>query len=110
MLGFISMLLVVFQGPLSKICISQNVASMWHPCSNPKKALSKSDGKSDSDTNGRKHPFLSYLHICHSLCIESESEFEFDLLSDFYADNESEFEFGSDFMGVVPLDVDFLES
>lgn len=59
MLGFISMLLVVFQGPLSKICISQNVASMWHPCSNPKKALSKSDGKSDSDTNGRK--LLKYL-------------------------------------------------
>ncbi|KAG4915235.1 hypothetical protein JHK87_052792 [Glycine soja] len=55
MLGFISMLLVVFQGPLSKICISQNVASMWHPCSNPKKALSKSDGKSDSDTNGGKN-------------------------------------------------------
>ncbi|KAG4939355.1 hypothetical protein JHK85_046077 [Glycine max] len=59
MLGFISMLLVVFQGPLSKICISQNVASTWHPCSNPKKALSKSDGKSDSDTNGRK--LLEYL-------------------------------------------------
>ncbi|KAK7380741.1 hypothetical protein VNO78_33258 [Psophocarpus tetragonolobus] len=53
MLGFISILLTVLQGPLSKICISQNVASTWHPCSNPK-ALSKYDAKSDTDTNGRK--------------------------------------------------------
>ena len=60
--------------------------------------------------HGRKHPFLSYMHACHSLCIESESEFEFDPVFDFYAENESEFESGSDFLGVVPLDVDFLES
>ena len=60
--------------------------------------------------HGRKHPFLSDLHICHSLCIESESEFEFDPVSDFYAENKSEFESGPDFLGVVPLDVDFLES
>jgi len=55
--------------------------------------------------HGRKHPFLSDLHTCHSLCIEPESEFEFDHVSDFYT--ESEFEVKS---GVVPLDVDFLES
>ena len=60
--------------------------------------------------HGRKYPFLSDLHTCHSLCIESESEFEFDLVSDFYVENDSEFEFGSDFLGVVPLDVDFLVS
>ncbi|RDX68470.1 MLO-like protein 12, partial [Mucuna pruriens] len=60
MLGFISMLLTVFQGPLSKICISQNVASTWHPCSNPK-TLSKSDAKFDADTNGRK--LLEYLDL-----------------------------------------------
>jgi len=59
----------------------------------------------DSVLHGRKHPFLSDLHTCHSLCIESESEFEFDPVADFYA--ESEFEFKSD---VVPLDVNFLES
>jgi len=59
----------------------------------------------DSVLHDRKHPFLSDLHTCHSLCIESKSEFEFDPVSDFYA--ESEFEFES---GVVPLDVDFLES
>jgi len=60
--------------------------------------------------HGRKHQFLSYLHTCHSLCIEYESKFEFDPVSDFYAENESEFESGSHFLGVVPLDVDFLES
>ena len=64
----------------------------------------------DSVLHGRKHPFLYDLHTCHSLCIESESEFEFDTVSDFYAENESKFESGSDFLGVVPLDVDFLES
>ena len=44
------------------------------------------------------------MHTCHSLCIESESEFEFDPVSDFYAENEFEFK-----SGIVPLDVDFLE-
>ena len=55
---------------------------------------------------------LSYLHTCHSSCIESESEFEFDPGSDFYAESEFEFESGSgsDFLGVVSLDVDVLES
>ena len=60
--------------------------------------------------HGRKHLFLSDLHTCHSLCIEFESEFECDPVSDFYAEAESEFESGSNFLGVVPLDVDFLES
>jgi len=61
----------------------------------------------DSVLHGRKHPFFSDLHTCHSLCIESESEFEFDLVFDFYAESEFEFESGSDFLGVVPLDVIF---
>ena len=59
--------------------------------------------------HGKKHPFLSDLHTCHSLCIKSESEFEFDPISDLYAESEFEFESGSDFLGVVPLDIDFLE-
>ena len=50
------------------------------------------------------------VYVWHSLCIESESEFEFDLVSNFYVENESEFESGFDFLGVLPLDVDFLES
>ena len=58
--------------------------------------------------HGWKHPFLSDLHICHPPC--NESEFEFDPVFDFYAESKFEFESGSDFLGVVPLDVDFLES
>ena len=44
--------------------------------------------------HGVKHPFLSDLYTCDSLCIESEYEFEFDHVSDFYADSEFEFEAG----------------
>jgi len=51
--------------------------------------------------------FLSDLHTCHSSCIESESKFEFDPVSNFYVESKFEFESGSDFLGVVPLDVDF---
>ena len=39
----------------------------------------------------------------HSLCIEFESQFEFDLVSDFYVESKFEFEAGSDFLGVAPL-------
>ena len=46
----------------------------------------------------------------HSLCIEYESEFEFEPISDFYVESEFKFEFGSNFLGGVPLDADFLES
>lgn len=33
LLGFISLLLTVGQGPISEICISEEIASTWHPCS-----------------------------------------------------------------------------
>ncbi|KAG7574180.1 Mlo-related protein [Arabidopsis suecica] len=34
LLGFISLLLVVLQTPVSQICIPRNIAATWHPCSN----------------------------------------------------------------------------
>jgi len=34
--------------------------------------------------HGRKHPFLYDLHTCHSLCIESESEFKLSLVLIFW--------------------------
>ncbi|KAL9302167.1 MLO-like protein 12 [Arabidopsis thaliana] len=34
LLGFISLLLVVLQTPVSEICIPRNIAATWHPCSN----------------------------------------------------------------------------
>lgn len=33
LLGFISLLLTVGQGPISNICISEKVGNTWHPCS-----------------------------------------------------------------------------
>lgn len=33
LLGFISLLLTVGQGPISNICISKKVGNTWHPCS-----------------------------------------------------------------------------
>ena len=33
LLGFLSLLLTVFQDLISSICISEKVAATWHPCS-----------------------------------------------------------------------------
>ncbi|KAI3905998.1 hypothetical protein MKW92_031565, partial [Papaver armeniacum] len=32
LLGFLSLLLTVGQGPISKICIPKSVVATWHPC------------------------------------------------------------------------------
>ncbi|CAL0333403.1 unnamed protein product [Lupinus luteus] len=60
LLGFLSLLLTVFQEPISKICVSKKVASSWNPCSTPK--ASKTENHSD-DTNYRK--LLQYLEPVH---------------------------------------------
>ncbi|KAL1558569.1 MLO-like protein 6 [Salvia divinorum] len=50
LLGFISLLLTVGQGPISEICISEEVAATWHPCNKKQEAkkypLEKIDGES----------------------------------------------------------------
>jgi len=33
LLGFMSLLLVVLQTPVSQICIPERIAATWHPCS-----------------------------------------------------------------------------
>ncbi|MED6184321.1 hypothetical protein PIB30_046341 [Stylosanthes scabra] len=33
LMGFISLLLTVLQGPISRICVPEKLASTWHPCS-----------------------------------------------------------------------------
>ncbi|KAF1884616.1 hypothetical protein Lal_00028497 [Lupinus albus] len=60
LLGFLSFLLTVFQEPISKICVSKNVGSSWHPCTTPK--ASKTEKHYD-DTNSRK--LLQYLEPMH---------------------------------------------
>ncbi|RXI01301.1 hypothetical protein DVH24_001535 [Malus domestica] len=56
LLGFLSLLLTVGQGPISNICISKAVGATWHPCS--KKHEVKSDkgeeNSSDSDNNAHR--------------------------------------------------------
>nr|QDF82854.1 MLO1 [Pisum sativum subsp. sativum] len=52
LLGFISLLLTVFQDNISKICVSQKIGSTWHPCSTSNtKAKAKSDESLDYKTN-----------------------------------------------------------
>ncbi|XP_041991401.1 MLO-like protein 12 [Salvia splendens] len=50
LLGFISLLLTVGQGPISEICISEEVAATWHPCNKKQEGkkypLEKIDGES----------------------------------------------------------------
>ncbi|KAL4381096.1 hypothetical protein HN51_004823 [Arachis hypogaea] len=65
LLGFISLLLTVFQNPISRICISKNVASTWHPCAVPKKSKSGYEDSDDDDgDDGNRRKLLEYLgHI-----------------------------------------------
>ena len=50
-LGFISLLLIVFQAPITDICIPKSVGATWHPC---KKGYKESKEKTDSQDKGRK--------------------------------------------------------
>uniref|UniRef100_A0A6N2MBT4 MLO-like protein n=2 Tax=Salix viminalis TaxID=40686 RepID=A0A6N2MBT4_SALVM len=53
LMGFISLLLTILQGPISDICIPENIAATWHPCSKnqEKQKVAKAD---DSDNSGRR--------------------------------------------------------
>lgn len=53
LMGFISLLLTILQGPISDICIPGNIAATWHPCSKnqEKEKVSESD---DSDNSRRR--------------------------------------------------------
>jgi len=50
LLGFISLLLSVLQGPISNICISKAVGATWHPC-NKKQESNKSTKSYDKCAN-----------------------------------------------------------
>ncbi|KAK4578863.1 hypothetical protein RGQ29_028796 [Quercus rubra] len=50
-LGFISLLLIVFQAPITDICIPKSVGATWHPC---KKRYKESKEERDSQDKGRK--------------------------------------------------------
>ncbi|RDY01428.1 MLO-like protein 6, partial [Mucuna pruriens] len=55
LLGFISLLLTVGQGIISRICISEKVARTWHPCSENETRSNSSDGEeTEHETSGRR--------------------------------------------------------
>ncbi|CAI9783197.1 unnamed protein product [Fraxinus pennsylvanica] len=51
LLGFISLLLTVGQGPISKICVSKAIGNSWHPCD---KKQEESKYKEDTKYDGRR--------------------------------------------------------
>ena len=55
LLGFISLLLTVGQGLISRICISEKVAGTFHPCSTKRvKHSTPPLDHDDDETNGRR--------------------------------------------------------
>ncbi|KAF8042563.1 hypothetical protein BT93_A1024 [Corymbia citriodora subsp. variegata] len=61
LLGFISLLLTVGQGPISGICISESLGATWHPCSPKQESKLNTDDQKDEDANngGRRRLLLS---------------------------------------------------
>ncbi|CAA7390956.1 unnamed protein product [Spirodela intermedia] len=52
LLGFISLLLTVGQGPISNVCVSESLGNTWLPC--PKSKSSSYESSSDGGSNRRK--------------------------------------------------------
>ncbi|XP_041023145.1 MLO-like protein 6 [Juglans microcarpa x Juglans regia] len=61
LLGFISLLLTVGQGPISNICISKAVGATWHPCNKEeeRESYKKENNSSNSDDNKGHRRLLS---------------------------------------------------
>ncbi|MCE3216503.1 MLO-like protein 6, partial [Datura stramonium] len=54
LLGFISLLLTVGQDPISNICVSEKIASTWHPCSKQKEAEMNKANSDDLEGHRRR--------------------------------------------------------
>ncbi|CAI0411738.1 unnamed protein product [Linum tenue] len=61
LLGFLSLLLTVFQSPISSICVSESIGATWHPCT-------KKQEKSEDSVLQGKVAFVSAYGI-HQLHI-----------------------------------------
>lgn len=57
LLGFISLLLTVGQGPISNICISKAIGNTWHPCNKKQETelLHHKDEHKNSDHENGGH-------------------------------------------------------
>lgn len=49
LLGFISLLLTVGEGPISKICVPRRVGNSWHPCDPEEEATTMSKDEDESE-------------------------------------------------------------
>ncbi|KAK4709274.1 hypothetical protein R3W88_030199 [Solanum pinnatisectum] len=54
LLGFISLLLTAGQDPISNICVSEKIASTWHPCSKQKEAEMNKHNSGDLEGHRRR--------------------------------------------------------
>ncbi|KAG8376532.1 hypothetical protein BUALT_Bualt09G0073300 [Buddleja alternifolia] len=62
LLGFMSLLLIVGQGPISEICVSKKIGNSWRPCDGKhEQDKYKEDENADLDDNGRRRLLLAYL-------------------------------------------------
>ncbi|KAK3022433.1 hypothetical protein RJ639_047663 [Escallonia herrerae] len=61
LLGFISLLLTVGQGPISNICIPKKVGATWHPCN--KEEEGKRNKSDDSEDEGRRRRLLALSNM-----------------------------------------------
>ncbi|XP_060668008.1 MLO-like protein 6 isoform X2 [Ziziphus jujuba] len=62
LLGFISLLLTVGQGPISNICIPKSVGATWHPCGKKQEEeLNKDEELESSDSEHNRRKLLSAL-------------------------------------------------
>ncbi|KAK4408930.1 MLO-like protein 6, partial [Sesamum angolense] len=59
LLGFISLLLTVGQGPISDICISKKAGATWHPCSKKQEQYSKYPAASKNIGDDTRRKLLS---------------------------------------------------
>ncbi|GMP50474.1 hypothetical protein CsSME_00017079 [Camellia sinensis var. sinensis] len=60
LLGFISLLLTVGQGPISGICVSKAIGATWHPCSKRQENKYQGVTKKYSGDNSRRN-LLAFL-------------------------------------------------
>ncbi|KAK3038416.1 hypothetical protein RJ639_030582 [Escallonia herrerae] len=60
LLGFISLLLTVGQGPISDICVSKAIGNTWLPCKKKQEASITDNDEEEDDGNGRRR-LLSLL-------------------------------------------------
>ncbi|EEF29131.1 MLO-like protein 12 [Ricinus communis] len=54
LMGFISLLLTALQGPISEICISESVASTWHPCNKQQEETKAAAEEINASKNRRR--------------------------------------------------------